>query len=329
MAEVLVGGMAQTRAVTDNFWQVLINYSTIHRLLHVWIGAFILGAFFVMSISAWYILKKRHDGFARMSFSAALVVGAISSLAALIQGDLQAKNVYEHQPAKLAAFEGHFQTGPGNLHLFGLPDADENRVKYGVAIPGGLSFLLFYDWATPVTGLDRFPPDERPPLFIPFMSFHLMVGLGVFFIAITLAALCFWWRGTLFEKRWLMWIFVFAVVGPYIANEVGWAAAEVGRQPWIVQGILKTSDAFSPNVSAGEVLGSITMFGLIYLLLFAIFIYLLDAKIRLGPEPAPAPRPTEHGYLDTAARLASPAGESLTDARGEVHDRTRHDKKEA
>lgn len=326
MAEIVVGGVTEMRAVTENFWEVVINYSTVHRLLHVWIGAFILGAFFVMSITAWYILKRRNEDFARKSFGAALVVGAISSLAALIQGDLQAKNVYEHQPAKMAAFEGHYHTGRGDLHLFGIPDSQEKRVKYGLAIPGGLSFLLFRDWDAPVKGLDAFPPDEQPPVVIPFMSFHVMVGLGMYFIALTLVALFFWWRGTLFEKRWLMWVFVFSVIGPYIANELGWAAAEVGRQPWIVHGLLKTSDAFSPNVSAGQVLGSIIMFGMIYLLLFAVFIYLLDAKIRHGPEPVAASTPTEHGYLDSAASLASPAGESMTDARGKLTDRDRSGK---
>jgi cytochrome d ubiquinol oxidase subunit I len=163
-------------------------------------------------------------------------------------------------------------------------------------------------------------------VLIPFMSFHVMVGLGTFFIALTLLALIYWWRGTLFNQRWLMWIFVFAVIGPYIANELGWVAAEVGRQPWIVQGLLKTSDAYSPAVSAGQVLGSITMFGLIYALLFAIFLYLLNAKIQHGPElpAAAAPAgPTEHGYLDAAARLTDHAGESMTDARGRLTKETR------
>ncbi|HQE28821.1 MAG TPA: cytochrome ubiquinol oxidase subunit I, partial [Phycisphaerae bacterium] len=208
-----VGGVEQIRAEIVNFWEVLINYSTVHRLLHVWIGAFILGAFFVMSITAFYILKKRHEDFARKSFGAALWVGAISSVLALIQGDLQAKNVYQHQPAKLAAFEGHYKTGRGDLHLFGVPSDAEQRVKYGLAIPGGLSLLLHRDANATVTGLDAFPPDERPPVLIPFMSFHIMVALGVYFIALTLLALVYWWRGTLFDRRWLMWIFVFSVIG--------------------------------------------------------------------------------------------------------------------
>ncbi len=318
LVEYVVNGVTRTRAETVNFWEVLINYSTVHRLLHVWIGALLVGALFVMSVTAWYILKRKHEAFARKSFGAALVVAAVASLAALVQGDLQAKNVYRHQPAKLAAFEGHYHTGPADLHLFGVPSDAERRVKWGVSIPGGISLLVHHDAKASITGLDAFKPDERPPVLVPFMSFHIMVALGSYFIALTLFSLFLWWRGTLFNHRWLMWVFVFSVIGPYIANELGWVAAEVGRQPWIVQGILRTSDAFSPNVSAGEILGSIIMFGLIYLLLFVLFLYLLDAKIRQGPAPhGPDHRGTQHGYLDTAARLADPAGDSMTDARGQ------------
>ena len=113
-----------------------------------------------------------------------------------------------------------------------------------------------------------------------------MVVMGGFFVGMTLLALVLWWCGTLFQQRWLMWIFVFAVIAPYIANQAGWVAAEVGRQPWVVYGLLRTSDAFSPSVSAGEVLASIVMFSLIYLLLFAVWVYVIHSKIQHGPDPA-------------------------------------------
>ncbi|MCL2330521.1 MAG: cytochrome ubiquinol oxidase subunit I [Phycisphaerae bacterium] len=317
----VVNGVIRLRAETDNFLQVVFNYSTIHRLLHVWIGALMVGAFFVMSVTAWYLLKGRHQEFAKKSFGAALVVGALASLGALIQGDLQAKNVYQHQPAKMAAFEGHYQTGRGDLYLFGIPSDRDQRVRSGIAMPGGLSFLLFHNFNQEVKGLDKFPVDERPPVPIPFYSFHIMVALGMFMIALTCVSLVLWWRNKLFDKRWLLWIFVFAVAAPYIANQLGWVAAEVGRQPWIVQGVLKTSEACSPTVSAAAVRSSIIGFGLIYTLLFILFIYLLNAQIRRGPEiPAhaadAAARP-KHGFLDTAAHFADRGGESLTDIRGD------------
>ena len=286
IVENVVNGRTQIRAEITDFWAVVFNPSTIHRLVHVWIGAFILGAFFVMSISAYYLLRKRHEDISRKSFTAALGVATVVSLAALVSGHFQAKNVYRHQPAKLAAFEGHFQTGEGSapLNLFGLPDQEREKVNLAIRVPGGLSFLVHHDSSEPVTGLDAFPKDEWPPVAVSFHSYHIMVGLGMFFVLLTLFSTVLKWRGSLFEKRWMMWVFVFAVVGPYVANQLGWVAAEVGRQPWIVYGELKTSDALSPVVSAGPVLGSIIMFGLVYAMLFAIWIYVLNDKIRKGPD---------------------------------------------
>jgi len=318
IVENVVNGRTQIRAEITDFWAVVFNPSTIHRLVHVWIGAFILGAFFVMSITAFYILKKRHQDFARKSFSAALVVGALASLAALISGHLQAQNVYSLQQAKMAAFEGHFHTGKGRtaMTLFGIPDQQEQKVKYAVKIPGLLSFLMHGNFNTPVVGLDHYPEDEWPPVGICFHSYHIMIGLGMLFIFLTLMGFVFLKRGSLYNKRWLMWVFVFAVAGPYIANELGWVAAEVGRQPWTVYGELKTSDSLSKAVNAQQVLGSIIVFAVIYLLLFAVWIYVLNDKIQQGPElpDESKPLPGKEGFLDTAARLAAPDGNSLTEA---------------
>lgn len=316
LVEQVIHGRTQVRAETIAFWDVVFNPSTVQRLVHVWIGAFILGAFFVMSITAYYILKKRHEEFARRSFTAALIVGLVASLAALVSGHSQAKNVYRHQPAKMAAFEGHFRTGgSAPLYLFGLPDEETQQVRAGIKIPGMLSFLLHNDVKAEVKGLDQFP-GEWPPVAASFHCYHIMVGLGVFFIAVTVLAAVLRWQGTLFDKRWVMWLFVFAVIGPYAANQLGWAAAEIGRQPWIVYGLLKTADAASPVVGAGEILGSIIMFGLIYAILFGIWLYLLDAKIKAGPEPAGAEVARgKHGFMDTAARFAGhEKGASMTDA---------------
>jgi len=276
-----------TRAEITDFWAMVFNPSSVHRLVHVWIGALILGGFFVLSISAYYILKNRHVEPAKKMFHLALWVALGASLAAPISGHFQALEVSVTQPAKLAAFEGHFQTGDGGapLYMFGWPDEEAEVVRLGLAVPGGLSFLVYGDWNKPVPGLDRFPQDERPPVVIPFISYHVMVGLGMYFIAVTLFAVFLSWRGRLFQTRWLLWLFVVSVIGPYVSNELGWVAAEVGRQPWIVQGHLRTSEALSPSVSAGQVLGSVLMFGTIYLLLFAIWLYIMNMKIQKGPEP--------------------------------------------
>jgi cytochrome d ubiquinol oxidase subunit I len=292
-----INGHVFSRAEITGFWQMVFNPSTVHRLTHVWLGALILGAFFAMSISAWYLLKNRHREFAIRSFTGGLLLGTIAALAQLFSGHFNAEMVAWQQPAKLAAFEGHYETGEGGapLHLFGWPDDQIKTVKWGLAVPGGLSFLVHWNFQQPVTGLDQLEKDYgRPPVWLSFQTYHLMIGLGMLFIASTLFACWSWWRGNLFRRRWLLWFFVFAVVLAFIANEVGWVAAEVGRQPWVVYptsdttghliGGLRTTDGVSEVVTSQLVVGSIAMFGFIYFLLFALWVFLLNRAIQRGPD---------------------------------------------
>ncbi len=295
------------RAVVVDFWDVVFSPSSVNRLTHTLIGAVIVGTFFVMSVSAWYLLRGRHEDFARRSFSGALILALVFSLAQLVSGDANARMVANHQPAKLAAFEGHFRTEPAGLSLIGWPDDASETVRFDVAIPGLLSFLVSGDPDRPVTGLDRVPRAYWPPVLISFLTYHAMVGIGMALIGLTLIASLLYWRGVFFAQRWLLWTFVFAVLLAVAANELGWVAAEVGRQPWVVhpgidrdtsgdfkldqQGFLAyrlregllTRDAVSPSVHAGEVLASIAMFGCIYALLFAIWLAVLWRKIQAGP----------------------------------------------
>ena len=338
----IVGEGILRRAEITDFWAVVFNPSTVERLTHTLIGAFILGSFFVMSVSAYYLLRNRHMEFARKSFSIALPFAAVFSIASLISGHSNAQMIAEYQPAKLAAFEGHFTTTEGGapLYLFGVPDVEEQRVKYGVAVPGMLSFLVYSEWNRPVTALDdpaivpgglkqgEMVQDYWPPVNASFQMYHLMVGLGFLFILLTLYATFLWWRRRLFDKRWLLRIFVWAVAGPMIANQAGWAAAEIGRQPWIVWGMLRTADATSKSVPAGQIFASILLFGLIYAMLLLVWLYVMDSKIKTGPEdPAELAREAERrGWLATAGTRASAAGESMTDARTES---TGRDKQES
>jgi cytochrome d ubiquinol oxidase subunit I len=318
-------GLPVTRAETADFWGVVFNPSTVERLTHTLIGAFVLGSFFIMSISAWYLLKNKHEDFARRSFSGGLLFATIASLGALVTGHSNAQMVARYQPAKLAAMEGHFRTGPGDLTIIGLPDVDERKMTMHVSIPGALSLLAHDDPRAPLIGLDRIPREYWPPVSITFWSFHIMVGLGMYFIALTLFASFLRWRGALFQKRWLLWVFVGSVLGPFIANEVGWVTAEVGRQPWIVhpnflrdahgspqfdaagmllynleEGLL-TTKAVSEAVSGGQVLGSIAMFSLIYALLFWVWIYVLNDKIQKGPKPVILGPGSDKGWLASSA----------------------------
>lgn len=280
----IVGEGMQARAEITDFWAMVFNPSSVDRIIHVWQGAFLAGAFLVMSVHAYYLLRGRYTEISRKAFTIALGVAVIFSLAQLASGHSSANVVAEHQPAKLAAMEGHFEANaPADMYIFGWVDKEKQKV-IGLRVPGGLSFLLHYKFDEPVTGLNAFPPDERPSqVNAVFQFYHIMVAIGMFLIALTLLAGFLWWRGKLFQTRWLLWTFVFAVILPQVANQAGWFAAEMGRQPWVVYGLLRTSDALSKTVTANQVLFSLILFTVIYTFLLALFLYLLNKKIKHGP----------------------------------------------
>lgn len=280
----IVGEGLNARAEITDFWAMVFNPSSVDRLLHVWVGAFLAGAFLVLSVHAYYILKNRHIELSKKAFKIALLVASIFSLTQLYIGHRSASGVAENQPPKLAAFEGHYNSSdPANLYLFGWVD-EKNQKVYGPCIPGGLSYLIHFNFDEPIAGINDFPKDEVPSqVNAVFQFYHLMVAFGLYFIALTLFGLYMWWRGKLFDHKWLLWVFVGSVILPQLANQFGWFAAEMGRQPWVVYGLLKTADALSAVVTANQVVFSLIMFSFIYLLLFLLFIYLLDKKIKAGP----------------------------------------------
>ncbi len=280
----IVGDGINARAEITDFWQMVFNPSSVDRVLHVWIGALIAGAFLVMSVHAWYMLKGRYIEISKKAFTIALFTAALVSVLQLVTGHSSASGVAVNQPAKLAAFEGHYNsTDQADLYVFGWVDHESQKVV-GPYMPGGLSFLLYGNFDTPVKGLNDFPQDEIPTAVnAVFQFYHLMVAFGLYFIALTLFGLFMWWRGKLYNQKWLLWVFVFSVILPQLANQFGWFAAEMGRQPWVVYGLLKTNDAISVVVNADQVLFSLILFTVIYALLFILFIYLLNKKIQAGP----------------------------------------------
>ncbi|MEL6657526.1 MAG: cytochrome ubiquinol oxidase subunit I [Bacteroidota bacterium] len=284
----IVGEGMEARAEITDFWAMVFNPSSVDRLLHVWIGAFLAGAFLVLSVHAYYLLKGKHVELSRKAFKIALGVAIVFSLAQLATGHRSAEVVAEHQPAKLAALEGHFDSlAVADMYLVGWVDKESQQVR-GIKIPGGLSFLTHWDFEAPVKGLNYFKEDERPTaLNAIFQFYHLMVAIGMMLIGLSLYAGWQWWRGKLFDQRWLLQVFVWAVLLPQIANQVGWFAAEMGRQPWVVYGHLRTADALSKVVTANQVLFSLIMFSIVYVLLFGLFIYLLNKKIKHGPGDHP------------------------------------------
>ena len=279
----IVGEGLMARAEVTDFWQVVFNPSTLERLSHTISAAWLTGAFLVLSVSAYYLLKQRHHFFAQQSIKIALVVVAFASLLQLFTGHASGKQVAETQPAKMAAFEGHFETGPADLYLVGWVD-EENGKTYGIKVPGMLSWLIYGDSKAPVKGLNEFAKEDRPPIQPVFQAYHIMIAIGMLLILIAYIGIFYWWRGKLEQVRWYHHVLVWSVLLPHLANQIGWFAAEVGRQPWIVYGYLRTKDALSKTVNASEVLFSLVLFTAIYLLLFVLFLFLLDRKIKHGPD---------------------------------------------
>ena len=313
----IVGEGLTARAEITDFWAMVFNPSSVHRLAHTLIGAYILGGFLVMSISAYYLLKGRHLDFARKTFFLGLIVATVFSFAAPVSGHFQAVTVAGTQPAKLAAFEGHYETGERGtpLNIVGVVDEKNETVRYAVGIPGMLSWLVHADPSKPVTGLEAFSPSDRPPVALSFYTYHLMIGLGMFFVLMCLVAWFFYWRRALFTTRWLLWAFVFAVIAPMVANQVGWIAAEVGRQPWIVYNLLRTDEAISRAVKAEQVLFSIVLFTVIYIFLLLLWFSVLNRKIKHGPEDEMGevdPKKRRWSWIDAAVLLSAPDGASLT-----------------
>ena len=275
------------RAELADFGAVLFNKFSILQFFHVVPAAFILSAFFVMGISAYHLLKKQHIDFAMRSFKIGLVFGLFSSVFVVLEGDLHARHVTETQPAKLAAMESLWETTTrAPIHLIALPDEEneKNAIQIG-SIPGVLSFLGHHDFDAEIKGLKAFPKDERPPVLLTFVSFRGMVALGMYFVLMMLIGV--WRRNQLLESPLYLKAMLYSIPLPYLAIQLGWIVAEVGRQPWIVYGVMKTSDAVSP-IATSQVGTTLVGFILIYGLLGAVGYYLMFKYARKGPEEATA-----------------------------------------
>lgn len=288
------------RAELTDVWAAIINYSTVPRVLHTVFAAWVIGAFVVLSISAYYILRGRHLQFAHRALPSAIVVGLFAAVMMPIVGHWSAVVVTDHQPAKLAGMEGLYKTEAGaRLYLFGIVDENAQKV-YGLSLPKGLSALAHLDPNATVTGLDQFPQKNWPPVQIVFQSWHLMVALGMLFVLITLIAAWLLWRRRLAYHRWFLWIMVLAVPLPWVATMLGWVTAEVGRQPWVVYNVMRTSAGASPTVTALQVASTLALFALIYALLFLAWLWIMVGTVRKGPERAPAELPRDSSDVAAA-----------------------------
>ena len=274
------------RAELDNFFAVITNSFAWQQYVHTLSGAFALAGFFVMGVSAYHLLKKQEIDFFSRSFKLGMVFGLVFSILVAVQGHHHAQEVTKIQPAKLAAMESLWETHEDGAPMYLLVVPDEKNEKNAIelfGIPGGLSFLAHNDFKAPVKGLKDWPADERPPVMLTFLSFRAMVGIGTL-----MPLLCIWaflYRNRLTENTRLLKAMLFAIPLPYLAIEAGWVVAEVGRQPWIVNGLMKTSDAVSPIVTS-QVAFSLVALTVLYALLGAVDIYLLFKFAKKGPAAA-------------------------------------------
>lgn len=273
------------RAEMVNFWAVVTNDTGILEFFHTVFAGYVVAGFFVMGISAYHLLKKKNEGLFKSSFKIAATLSLVSALMVFFVGDFQASNVAKDQPAKFAAMESVWTTEkPAPYYLLIIPDdKDECNALQKLRIPGMLSMLAFHNRRTEVKGLKDFPPSDRPPVLPSFLSFRLMVGFGMLFILLSLMAVILIRVNMPGIMRIFLKVMLYAIPLPYIANFLGWTLAEVGRQPWIVYGVLKTSDAVSSSLSASEVLISLISFTVIYGILAVIDIYLLAKYAKEVP----------------------------------------------
>jgi len=282
----IVGEGLKARAEITDFWAMVFNPSSVDRLLHTLSGAWQAGAWLMISVGAYYLLRRLHREFALRSVKVGLVLACIATLFTLATGHESAEGLAKNQPAKLAAFEGLWDTQTrAPLAIAGWVD-EKTQTTHAIEIPGVLSLLATGDLDKPVEGLRATPANERPPVNFSFQLYHVMITVGFAMIGLALWTAYALWRGSLEKSRLLLVLLTFSVLGPQIANQAGWWAAEVGRQPWIVYKLLRTSDALSAVVTANQVIASMVMFMTVYALLFAAFVYLLNDKIHHGPDDA-------------------------------------------
>ena len=319
--------IGHVRAVIDSFWGMVFNPSSMERLSHVVLGAWLTGAFLVISISAYYLISGRYRRFAKASMTIAVFLAAFATICQMVSADATARGVARNQPIKLAAMEGVYKTKDYTpMNLFGFVDTKTQKV-YSLQIPGLLSFLVYHDFKTPVPGLDQLPSEEFlavrhpgkspeelaalrphywPQIAAVFQTYHLMIIIGSMLFGLALGSLFLLRKGLLFQTDRILirlWLFalIFSVIGAHLCNQAGWFTAEMGRQPWIVYNILRTSQAVSKVVSADQVIGSLFLFFAIYGLLFFAFLYLLNRKIQHGPnnpeEDPQEPKDDQQSFL--------------------------------
>ena len=282
-----------------SFWELLLNPWGLLQYAHNMMGAVITGSFVMAATGAFYLLENHRAEYARIFLKVGVIAGfAASALIIFPTGDLHGKYVARHQPAAIAAMEGLFKSEIGaGIVLVGQPNEETGQIDNPIIVNNLLSYLIYGATKAEVRGLDSFPRDQWPTaLPLLFYAYHIMAGLGTWFLLLMTVAAFLLWRGRLYTTRWALWALLLTFPFPYIANTAGWMTAELGRQPWLIYGLMRTSEGYSSNVSAGNGLFTLIGFMGLYTLLGLLFTILIYREISNGPEPkAPA---TEAAHAD-------------------------------
>lgn len=274
----------------NSFWNLLLNPWALLQYAHNMSGAVVTGAFVMAAVGAFYLLENKFVEYGRAFLRLGVIVGIIVCIVQIFPtGDLHGRYMARHQPVTTAAMEGLFRTETGApIVILGQPDEEHQRIDNPLVVNKVLSFLIYGTTAAEVKGLNEFPRDQWPtnvPLL--FFSYHIMAGLGTIFVAVMAVAAFLLWRGLLYQSRWMLWILMLCLPFPYIANTAGWLTAEVGRQPWLVYGFMRTTEGYSKYVHAGNGLFTLLGFMGLYALLAVLFLYLMHREIDHGPAPGP------------------------------------------
>ena len=283
----------------SSFWGLVLNRWALWQYAHTMLGAVQTGCFVMAAVGAFYLLTRRDESYGRTFVRGGVLVGVVAAVLQLFPtGDAQGKMIAENQGVTLAAMEGLFTTQEGApIAILGQPDVEKRRLDNPLEIPNMLSFLTYRKWAANVKGLDAFPQEQWPDrIEMLYYSYHIMVGLGTIFIAVMVLAAILFWCKRLFESRWMLWTLMLCVPMPYIANTAGWITAELGRQPWLIYGLMRTSHGVSPRVGAGNAWFTLIGFMGMYTVLGILWLFLVWREIEIGPEPSDKSR----GQTDVA-----------------------------
>jgi cytochrome d ubiquinol oxidase subunit I len=273
--------------VLTSFWGLLLNPWGLWQYAHTMIAAVVTASFVMSGIGAYYLLMKTHEDYGRVFVRLGVIAGLVATILLMFPtGDSQGRNVARYQPATLAAMEGVFQSSPSApLEILGQPNTETMRIDNPISIPRLLSFITYRRWIAEVKGLRDIPRDQWPDnISLLFFSFHIMVGLGTVLIAIMAVSAWLLRGGRIYRARPMLWILMLAIPFPYIATTAGWMAAEIGRQPWLIYGIMRTTEGTSPMVSAGNGLFTLLGFMGLYSVLSVLFLFLVTREIAHGPE---------------------------------------------